>query len=158
MTEPAPGRVPLVQPALTLLIRGATDRDGVLARIAQAAAADAPGTPPARLLSALVERERRMPTATPDGVAFPHALLPEVRKTIVVAARIDPPVPFAGKGARPVELALATLGPAEAPKDHLRTLSLLARLARAPGLIQAVRESTDHASVCSALAAGEATL
>ncbi|MCZ7597292.1 MAG: PTS sugar transporter subunit IIA [Gammaproteobacteria bacterium] len=42
----------------------------------------------------LMAREKQMPTSTPEGVAFPHALAAEIDKTHVAAALLKPGVDF----------------------------------------------------------------
>lgn len=142
-SQPDP-EAPLLARKTTLVVRALSDRDAVLARLAQAASADLGNIPPARLFTALLERERKMPTATPEGVAFPHALLPELARRVIVCAKLDPPVSFTGPGGRPVTLAFGAFAPAGQPDEHLRTLSRLARLARTPGLLDAVRAAGDE--------------
>ncbi len=76
----------------------------------------------------LIDREMQMPTSTPDGVAFPHALAPQVERTMVVAARVVEGVDFGVTGHPPCDLILCLFGTSENPWEHVRLLARLARL------------------------------
>ena len=105
------------------------------------------------LLAALEAREAQMPTSTPEGVALPHALLPNLTRTLVIPAVLRPPVRFGGSNHPPADLAFGMFGPADKPWDHLRVLARLARLMRAAGPRATLRAS-DSASRLHAPARG----
>lgn len=141
-----------------LILEGAQDRDSVL-RTAAAAASKAIGeaggpTDTDALLEALVGRESQSPTGTPEGVAFPHAMVPGLPTSLVVVIRTERGVDF-GQG-RPCDLVFAMFGDAEKPWEHVR---LLARLARITGKAEArsrLREAQDPATLLSTIHAEDA--
>jgi PTS system nitrogen regulatory IIA component len=113
-----------------LVLTQPADRRAILEHAAAAAAtamADA-GVAAADLLTALEARENQAPTGTPEGVAFPHAVLPGLPRSVVVAIRAATPVEFGAN--RPCDLVFAMFGDANQPWHHVR---LLARLARITG-------------------------
>ena len=91
-----------------------------------------PGIAASDLLAALEAREDQAPTGTPEGVAFPHAVLPGLPRSVVVAIRLGSPVEFGTN--RPCDLVFAMFGDANQPWHHVR---LLARLARITGPVDA---------------------
>lgn len=134
------------KPALTAVLRGVPDRDAVLARLAQAAA-PLLAAPAEQLFRALLDREQKMPTSTPEGVAFPHALLPGVADTVVVAAAIRPGVIFRAGDHPVVDLAFGVFGASDRPWEHVRLLARLARLVRREGALERLRAAEDGAQL-----------
>ncbi len=136
----------------TVVIESAADRSAVFRKIAEAASKAAGGAPPAEaLVEALEQREAQMPTSTPEGVAFPHALLPDFEQTLIVAARLAPGVGFGGKGHPPSDLVFAMFGSSAKPWEHVRLLARLARVARGPGALARLRKTADAEALYSAL-------
>ena len=86
----------VVHPELALVLGpiegagGLSGRDAVLAAVAAKAASHTPGIGSERLLAALLDREATFPTGTPEGVAFPHALLAQIERTFVVPTFVVP--------------------------------------------------------------------
>ncbi len=142
---------PILKPSLTILIEGAADRDDVLKRLAAAAASHAPEHTEVELLEALLAREAQTPTATPEGVAFPHAMLPEVDETLLLVARLKPAVSFGGGDLPAPDLIFCMIGSATKPWEHVRLLARLARVARGPGALERLRTAPDAAAMYEAL-------
>lgn len=149
---------PYLFDAGVLILDGPQDRDSIL-RVAADAASKAIGdagspTDAEALLEALVGRESQSPTGTPEGVAFPHAMVPGLPTSLVVVIRTGQAVNF-GQG-RPCDLVFAMFGDAEKPWEHVR---LLARLARITGRADArsrLREAQDPTSLLSTIHAEDA--
>ena len=127
-----------------LVLQPGVGRDEVLRAAAEAAAGAVTGADAATLLSALIQRESQSPTGTPEGVAFPHAMVGGLSASKVVVIRLETPIDF-GPG-RPCDLVFAMFGDTARPWEHVR---LLARLARITG-----RESA-RASLRAATSATE---
>ena len=146
---------PYLFEAGVLILEGPQDRDSIL-RIAAAAAAQAiedagDSASTDSLLEALADRESQSPTGTPEGVAFPHAMIPGLPASLVVVIRTSTAVDF-GPG-RPCDLVFAMFGDAEKPWEHVR---LLARLARITGRAEArtrLRQAGDPATLLSTIQA-----
>ena len=129
------------------------DRRAVLARAAEAAATamvDA-GVTAADLLAALEAREQQSPTGTPEGVAFPHAVLPGLPRSVVVAIRTADSVEF-GSG-RPCDLVFAMFGDANQPWHHVRLLARLARITGPAPARERLRQAADGDALRAAILA-----
>lgn len=140
------------------ILEDAVDRDSVLRTAANAASSaitDA-GTPITTdaLLGLLLGREAQSPTGTPEGVAFPHAMVPGLATSLVVVIRTGQPIEF-GPG-RPCNLVFAMFGDAEKPWEHVRLLARLARLTGRPDARDRLRAATDDASLYAMIQAEDA--
>lgn len=138
---------PLLNPDLVLVLEGLPDKDAVLHALAKAALGSLNGVDPTALEQELAERERRYPTSTPDGVAFPHAMLPTIQNTVVVAALLRPGVSFGVDSHPAADIVFGTFGCAEKPFGHVRLLARLARIARGPGALDRLRAAKDGPSL-----------
>jgi PTS system nitrogen regulatory IIA component len=114
-------------PALTRRVTETTEAT-VLIRTFSEQMAAAAGLAAPTLEQAFTERLRRGGVATPEGVAFPHAVIAGVQRTIVGLAlvpagvRLDPSQP-------PSDLVFAIAGDASRPWEHVRLLARLSRIA-----------------------------
>lgn len=142
---------PLIQPSLTFLVLNAPSRDTVLAEIAARGEGVFPNISRERFMSALVERESKYPTGTPEGVAFPHALLPDIPTTAVVCALARPGVRWNDPSLPEQHLIFGILGNDDAPWEHVRLLARLARLIRAQGAMDLLRNSADASQLFDGL-------
>ncbi|TVQ64726.1 MAG: PTS sugar transporter subunit IIA [Phycisphaerales bacterium] len=144
---------PYLKPGRTLILESAKDRDDVLRRLAEAAAGQLSGVDASRIERALLDREAQMATSAPEGVAFPHGLLPGLHETLVLVAAVRPAVAFGSTKHPPVDLVFAMFGPAEAPWQHLSLLARLARIAHFEGALDRLRAcQTSEALLDSVLA------
>ncbi|MCB9848477.1 MAG: PTS sugar transporter subunit IIA [Phycisphaeraceae bacterium] len=141
------------KPELALILSGVRSRDEALERIAQAAAPMIPGADAKGLLHSLIDREQKTPTSTPEGVAFPHALLPGLEQTIVVVAIARPAISFGVPGHPGSDVIFAMFGPEERPWDHVRLLARIARVARGSGALERFRKAANAESLFAALLA-----
>lgn len=159
----APGAAPDTLPGVALephLVEGGAlvlseplDRRGVLNLAAEAAAsamAEA-GIGATALLEALEAREEQAPTGTPEGVAFPHAVLPGLPRSVVIAIRTAGPVEF-GTG-RPCDLVFAMFGDANQPWHHVRLLARLARITGPAPARERLRQAADGDALRAAILA-----
>ena len=142
---------PILDPKSALVIRDPADRDAVLSALAHAAAEQLAGGSAATVLSALIEREEQTHTATAEGVAFPHAMLPNLERTILLVARVTPAVSFGGTDLPAPDLVFCMIGSANKPWVHVRLLARLARVARAAGALERLREAETPEALLEAL-------
>jgi len=142
---------------LTLTLEGVGARDDALRRIAEVAAPHIEGVDEEKLFRVLLEREDKTPTSTPEGVAFPHALLPDLEGTIVVVASAKPGVQFGVKGHPESDLIFAMFGPEERPWDHVRLLARIARVVLTPGALERLRSAASPPALYEALIAEDRT-
>lgn len=138
-----------LHPDRTVVLNGVTTSEELLRRLAETASSA--GVDASEVEAALGEREKQAATSTPEGVAFPHALLEGVEETIVVAARAPEGVAM-GKGDHPPsDIVFCMVGSAGAPWDHVRLLARLARIARGSGALDRIRKASDEAELYEAL-------
>lgn len=128
----------LLAPSDVIHRAGATDKRHALTLLAEHAAR-AFGCEPAEALDALTAREAEGSTGVGNGVALPHACLPNLTAMRAVFMRLEPPVPFDAVDDRPVDLIFALFAPVEAASEHLRTLARVSRLLRRPDLREQLR-------------------
>ncbi|MBX3353250.1 MAG: PTS sugar transporter subunit IIA [Phycisphaeraceae bacterium] len=143
---------PYLDPDAAMILEKPGDKGAVLAELAQAASrvlgVGAPG-----LLAALEAREAQMPTSTPEGVALPHALTPDLTRTLVIPVVLRPGVRFGGANHPPADLVFGMFGPSDKPWDHLRVLARIARLMRTAGPRDTLRAAPTPQALHDALLA-----
>ena len=117
---------PLLHPDRCLVIAGDADVEKVFDRVAEMASeASGVGNVP-QVRAALHDQETKRSTVTPEGVAFPHALLYAARRSVVVP--VVAPVGLQLPGAvGAATIAFFLVGSSADPWGHIR---LLARLSR----------------------------
>lgn len=138
-----------LRPERTVVLGGVTTLDALLHELAGAAASA--GVDAGEVEVALREREAQASTSTPEGVAFPHALLDGVEETIVVAARTPDGVAMGKADHPPCDIVFCMIGASSAPWDHVRLLARLARIARGPGALDRIRAASDGEALYEAL-------
>jgi len=98
---------------------------------------------PGLVLETILERERQGGVTLGNGIAIPHARLPELQYP-VVAMGVMPqgrPIQVGGAGEQPVDIIYLVLSPPEPPGLHIQVLAAIARLLR----IEEAREGLRHA-------------
>lgn len=76
-------------------------------------------------------REEQLSTATPEGVAFPHALGPGIERTLAGVLTLAEPIRWDDRNP-PIRLVLATIGPRDTPHLHVLLLADMATMAANP--------------------------
>ncbi len=137
-----------------LVLEPASDLESVLTRAADIAAAAMSGSDPAisseKLLDALQAREVQSSTGTPEGVAFPHALVPGLPRSLVVVMHARTAVHFDGYRC---DLIFAMFGDATQPWEHVRLLARLARLTATPEARDRLRAAESDEALRTAIQA-----
>ncbi|MFG0257135.1 MAG: PTS sugar transporter subunit IIA [Phycisphaerales bacterium JB043] len=146
-----------ISPERTLILENLRDRDALLRALAEAGADSDGGLDAEALFASLREREESGPTCTPEGVGFPHAMLETETKTVVIAAKLVPSVSMGSAEQPPVDLVFCMLGGKDKPWEHVRLLARLARIARAEGALQRLRDATDASDLYARLIAEDAS-
>ena len=95
------------------------------------------------VIDALVERESLGPTGVGQGIALPHARLPEADRVVGLFLRIEKPLDFDAVDRQPVDLVFALLAPENAGVDHLKALALVSRTLRDSSVCAKLRANTD---------------
>lgn len=144
---------PLLKNENVVVLEGCEGRDDVLARLADLAASQIEGLTASDLFEALADRERRYPTSTPEGVAFPHAMLEEISETLVIAARLGSPIEFRPGEHGATRLVFGIFGSASRPFQHVQLLARLAMIVRTEASRKRLFEAPDDGSLFEALVA-----
>lgn len=100
--------------------------------------------------NALAAREKLGSTAIGAGIAFPHAQLVGLARSMAIFVRPALPVPFAAADEGPVDLIFMLLSPAGATKEHLDNLAAFAKALRAPDTVRNLRDAATAQDVISA--------
>ncbi|WP_375253711.1 PTS sugar transporter subunit IIA [Yoonia sp.] len=106
-------------------------------------ASSAYGLDATSVVDALIERENLGPTGVGQGIALPHARLPELDHVVGLFLRLEKPLNFEAVDRQPVDLVFALLAPEKAGADHLKALALVSRTLRHDGICSKLRANTD---------------
>lgn len=142
---------PILSPDLTLLLPAAPSRDAVLSTLAHLAHLRFPEITEPAFLDGFIDRESKFPTGTPEGVAFPHALMPEVPDSALIIMLLKPGVKWSEQNHPPQDLIFAILGNSDTPWEHVRLLARLSRICRGTGALAKFRAAPDAAALHEAL-------
>jgi PTS system nitrogen regulatory IIA component len=124
--------------------------------LASEIAARLPGIDAELLLVRLNEREAQQSTGIGHGLALPHATLPGLERSVVVAAKANPGLDFDALDARPVDLLFLLLSPPSGASEHLRVLARLARILDDEATLERLRTANDAAELFALLLAEDA--
>lgn len=109
------------------------------------------GVPERRILEILLEREKLGSTGIGNGVAIPHAKLPEIDRLWGFFARLDTPINFEAIDEQPVDLIFLLLSPGTAGAEHLKALARISRLLRDQETCKKLRGTEDGSAIYSIL-------
>ena len=91
--------------------------------------------------NALKAREKLGSTAIGAGIAFPHAQLDGLVRTMAIFVRPAHPVPYDARDEGPIDLILMLLTPTGAAREHLDGLSSFARALRTDNTVRLLRNA-----------------
>lgn len=141
-----------LDPRLLVCRLRADSRDALLAELARRFALIEPTVGEAQVLDTLKARECQGSTATPEGVAFPHAIRSDISRQAIGVITLENPVEFPStEGPVGIRLVLVMFGSTERPMEHIQTLARLARLAANPDRREQLLSATDEAQLLAAL-------
>lgn len=103
---------------------------GSLLRTLSAIAAKQLGIGEAAIFTALNNREKLGSTGIGEGIAIPHAAVPDLKKPFALFARLSKPVDFEAIDESPVDIVAVLLVPVEKSSTKLNLLAGLARILR----------------------------
>ena len=132
---------------LTWVVDRAESRDGLLRELCERAAGAVDVLDADRLHAALLARETKGSTATPEGVALPHAMVEGPGKSLVAVALVRNGVDFQSRHVASVDLVFVLIGPPDRAWEHLRVLARVARVCHAPGALESLRAASDGADL-----------
>lgn len=116
------------------------------------------GLPLDQTIEALQERESLGPTGVGQGIALPHARLPDLTKVVGVFIRLEKPLEFDALDRQPVDLIFGLFAPASSGVDHLKALALVSRTLRNPLVCSKLRANDDPATLHAVLTEGPASV
>ena len=122
---------------------------------AAALAAKVYDLPESKLLAALQARELLGPTSMGNGVAIPHARLPEIEHVCGVFMHLENAVDFSAVDRQPVDLVFVLFAPESAVTDHLKSLARVSRILRNDATCQKLRSTRDAVAAYSILTENE---
>lgn len=143
----------LLKPESVRVVSDVTSKKRLMQRLADVAA-DLLNVPAGDIFDALQDRESLGPTGVGNGVALPHARLPEVKGVFGAFLKLDKPVDFESADRQPVDLVFALFAPADTGVDHLKALALASRTLRDSALCTKLRSNSDAATLHTLLTEG----
>ncbi len=139
----------LLQKDRILVLDACKGRDELFQRLIEPVQALVPNG--AALIESLVEREDLGPTSTPEGVAFPHAILEGIEQTALVVALIKGGTNFENADHPHCDIVFCMFGNPQRPWEHVRLLARLARISRGHETLDRFRACTDPDGLYAAL-------
>jgi PTS system nitrogen regulatory IIA component len=140
-------------PSNVIVDMRATNKDQLLRELSQRAAA-ALGLDAGPVTTEILKREELGSTGMGEGMAIPHARVPELDKPFGILVRLKKAIDFAAIDERPVDLVFLLVLPAALEGDQLNALASVARMLRNPTTSSAVRAARDGAEAYEAVVAG----
>jgi PTS system nitrogen regulatory IIA component len=108
------------------------------------------------LVQEVMRRETEGSTAIGGGLIIPHARSGGVGEVRIAVATLAEPLDIPSEDGRPVDIVILLVGPDGDPRQMLRVLARLARLARQGAFLQGLREAETSDALGAAFAsAGE---
>ncbi len=98
----------------------------------------------------ILKREALGSTGTGDGVAIPHARIPELKKPFGTLVRLKHAIDFDAIDGKPVDLVFLLLLP-QSQGDPLNALASVARKLRDPESVRRLRNAADDAELYRAI-------
>ncbi len=107
------------------------------------------------ILAELLKRENIASTGIGNGIAFPHACLPNLNRVILALIRIRDGLVFDAVDGKPVFVVMLLLGPCSLENVHLKLLARMAKLLSDNGFYRSVLDTKDHRDVISLFKSAE---
>jgi len=130
----------------------ATDKESVLAEMADALVADSPLRNKETILEMLKSREALGSTAVGPGVAFPHGRTLATQDLIIIVARSSKGVDFDSVDGGPTHLFFMLIAP---PQDtgnqYIKSLAALTDKMQDDAVRDAALQATDYDTFCTVL-------
>jgi PTS system nitrogen regulatory IIA component len=95
------------------------------------------------ILAAIAGREELGSTGLGNGIAIPHGKIAGLKGVVALFARLDTGIEFDAVDDQPVDIVMMLLAPVGAGADHLKALSLVARLLRTESVVEELRHEGD---------------
>ncbi len=102
-------------------------------------------------VEALLDRESLGPTGVGQGVALPHARLPNLDRVVGAFILLERPIDFGAVDRQPVDIAFTLFAPEDAGVEHLKALALVSRTLRESTLCSKLRANPDPSTLYAIL-------
>jgi PTS system nitrogen regulatory IIA component len=132
-----------IDEGLTWVAEAPASRDALLEELAGRIAGVVGEVEASALYEALLLRESKGATATPEGVALPHAMMEGMTRSHVAVVRLRGKVDFKSERCGPCDLVFVLMGPRNTAWEHVRVLARIARVCGAPGALANLRQASD---------------
>lgn len=108
----------------------------------------------AAAVQAIMDRERQAPTVLAEGLALPHARLPDITKPLLAVATSRTGVDFEAVGENPVHVMVLILTPKDDPGAYLRLMASLSKTLGEPHMIKRLTVAGSAREIFGILAEG----
>ena len=136
----------ILKPEAVRVLSSTTSKKRLFCDVAEMVG-DAYGVTLTGAVEALMERENLGPTAVGNGVALPHARLPEIDQVLGAFVRLEKPLDFDAVDKQPVDLVFCLFAPDTAGVEHLKALALVARTLRDADICRKLRSNRSPAAL-----------
>ena len=144
----------VLSPANVILDLDAPSKGRLMHRLSEIAATHL-GISEGVVFSALNKREKLGSTGIGEGIAIPHAPIPDLAKPFALFARLSKPVDFEAIDENPVDIVAVLLVPVEKSSTNLNLLASLARILRTADKTERIRAATEAEDVYRTIVEGE---
>lgn len=132
----------LLNPGALKVLVGVSSKKRLMHDIADLAQS-AYGVNASTCVEALMERESLGPTGVGQGVALPHARLPDLSEVRGAFILLEKPIDFEAIDRQPVDIVFALFAPEDAGVEHLKALALVSRTLRENLICKKLRANPD---------------
>jgi len=118
----------IVDPKMVWADLTSNDKSNVIVELAQKIASQLPNLTADDITKVLMNREQLGSTGIEDGIAIPHAKVPNLEKLVVACGRSRQGISFDALDQKPTHLFFVLLAPEHSAAMHLKILARLSRL------------------------------
>ncbi len=140
----------IIPPERVTILRATTKEEALreLVELVGSASEVADG---AKLLEAILERERIMSTGIGLGIAIPHAKIPSVKDFVVALGKSDAGLEFHALDAKPVHFVVLIAGPDDQQERYLQVLARITLKLKDAGVRRKLAEAKEIPAILAAL-------
>ncbi len=139
--------VDFVRPELVAAHLSASDKPGIIEELARLLADGVAGLERDSLAKALGDREKLASTGIDQGIAIPHAKMPNIASLVAFIGRKPEGVDFDSMDGKPTKLFFVLVAPENSTGVHLKALARISRLFRDPGFRERLLAAPDAAAL-----------
>lgn len=132
-----------IRPDLVWVLESPGSRDALLGELSRRVSQTVDTIDADTLYQSLLDREAKGPTATPEGVALPHAMMEGIQENFIAVAMVRGGCEFQSPRVKKIDLVFMLVGPKDKAWQHIRVLARLARICHDPGGLQRLRAAVD---------------